>query len=151
MLTEICAHLKNYFDYSRFYGDISISGGAVSCRGVQIDMDEGQYFALFRPHYCLGIFRYGDELEDRTVKNGSVWLMDIPPAIFAAIEWAEKWNELNGGADSAANSPFQSESFGGYSYSKGSTYKDADSAIGASVFDQAQFKAMLSPYQKMRV
>jgi len=144
MLTEICQYLHNYFDYERHIGDISIVGHEVFCNGEQIEIEEGQYFALFRNRIPLGVFQ-ADELTDKTF-TGAIWLMDVPKAILDANTWAETWKAKNGAADSMSNSGFQSESFGGYSYSKGT---NKNGKAGASIFDNAQFAAMLAPYRKL--
>lgn len=145
MLTEICANLKNYFDYERHIGKIEIADGVITCNGERIET--GQHFALFRDHFALGVYKAGDTLQDKTF-DGAVWLMDIPQAVLEADTWAEAWKAKNGSASSDANGPFQSESFGGYSYTKGS---GANGGIGSGVFDQATLKAMLSPYKKIRL
>lgn len=145
MLAEICQYLHNYFEYEKHFGLISIIGDVVFCDGEEIEMDEGQYFALFRERFAIGVYQNGDELTDKTFM-GSVWLMDVPDAILKANQWAEQWMEKNGGVDSAANSPFQSESFGGYSYSKGN---NSNGKAGVGIFDQASFVGMLAPYRKL--
>ena len=145
MLTEICAYLHNYFDYERHYGLISIIGGVIFCNGKEITLEDGQYFALFRNRIALGVFNQSETLTDKTF-DGSVWLMDVPKAIIDADKWAKDWSEKNGGADSEANSVFQSESFGGYSYNKGS---NSNGKGGMSIFDNAQFSRMLNPYRKL--
>ena len=143
MLTDICAYLHNYFDYERHYGDISIIGGVIFCNGEQIQLAEGQYFALFRNKIPLGVF--SEVPADKTFE-GAVWLMDVPDAILNADKWATDWMKANGGVDSATNSAFQSESFGGYSYNKGT---NSSGKGGMSVFDNAQFNRMLNPYRKL--
>ena len=117
--------------------------GVIYCNGEEITLDEGQYFALFRNRIPLGVF---NEVPADKTFEGSVWLMDIPKAILDADKWAKDWTALNGGVDSAANSAFQSESFGGYSYNKGN---NSTGKGGSSVFDNAQFNRMLAPYRKL--
>lgn len=146
MLTEICQYLKNYFDYKRCIGDIEISDGVITCNGAEVELEDGQHFALFRDRFVLGVYKQGDEIADKTFK-GAVWLMDIPDAVLNADKWATEWLAKNGGADSENNSSFQSESFGGYSYSKGS---NSAGKVGASIFDNAQFASMLAPFRKIR-
>ena len=101
MLTEICQYLHNYFDYDRHFGDISIVGHEVFCDGEQIEIEEGQYFALFRNRIPLGVFQ-ADELTDKTF-TGAIWLMDVPQAILDADVWAKEWKAKNGAADSMSN------------------------------------------------
>ena len=143
MLTEICAYLHNYFDYERHSGEISIVGGVISCNGKEITLEEGQYFALFRSRIPLGVFNVAPADKNFV---GSVWLMDVPEAVLNANTWAEEWMAKNGGAGSEANSAFQSESFGGYSYNKGT---NSSGKGGMSIFDNAQFSRMLAPYRKL--
>lgn len=169
MLTEICQYLHNFFDYKRYIGEIKVISGEdglypsdelhpgdeinpsadipvkIYCNGKQIEIEEGQYFALFRDKYLLGVYQEGDDLPDKNF-SGAVWLMDLPEAILKANQWADDWMKANGGVDNAASSPFQSESFGGYSYSKSS----GNGKIGGSIFDQAVFVGMLAPYRKLR-
>ena len=143
MLTEICAYLHNYFDYERHSGEISIVSGEIFCNGEKITLEEGQYFALFRSRIPLGVFNVVPADKNFV---GSVWLMDVPKAILDADAWAKEWITKNGGATSEANSVFQSESFGGYSYNKGT---NTSGKGGMSVFDNAQFARMLNPYRKL--
>lgn len=148
MLTKICAYLKNYFETERRIGEIKITDGAITCDGEPVALNDGQHFALFRDNFALGVYKAGEDIADKTFQ-GAVWPMDPPAAILEAAKWAEDWEAENGGATATANGPFQSESFGGYSYTKatgGST-----GSIGSSVFDQAQLKAMLAPYKKIRL
>jgi hypothetical protein len=144
MLTEICAYLHNYFDYERHSGEISIVNGVISCNGKEITLEEGQYFALFRNRIPLGVF---NEVPADKKFEGSVWLMDVPKAVLDADKWAKEWNEKYGAATSEANSVFQSESFGGYSYSK--DFGSSDNKRGGSIFDNSQFNRMLAPYRKL--
>lgn len=145
MLTEICAYLHNYFDYERHYGDISIIGGLLFCDGKEIALEEGQYFALFRKRNPLGVFKQGETIPDKTF-DGAIWLMDVPKAILDADAFAATWMAKNGDAGSVANSALNSESFKGYSYSKGT---NKEGKAGSSIFDNAQFSAMLNPYRKL--
>ena len=145
MLTEICQYLHNYFEYEKHIGLISVLSGSIYCDGEEVLIGEGQYFALFRDKFVLGVYKQGDQITNRTF-DGAIWLMDVPEAILNADKWADDWMKANGGVDSAASSPFQSESFGGYSYSKSS----GNGKIGGSIFDQAVFVGMLAPYRKLR-
>lgn len=144
MLTEICAYLHNYFDYERHSGEISIVNGVISCNGEEITLEEGQYFALFRERIPLGVF---NEVPADKTFYGSVWLMDVPKTILDADKWADDWMKANGSAGSEANSAFQSESFGGYSYNKGT---NSSGKGGMSIFDNAQFSRVLAPYRKLK-
>ena len=144
MLNKVCRYLKNWFVKTYYIGAVTVSDGAVSVNGEPISMNEGDYFALVRTRYVYGVYQYGDEIEDSTF-DGAVWVMDVPPEILAILPDLTAWETANG-AESPAASPYQSESFGGYSYNKANT---GDGKVGASVFDVATFKAALDPFKKL--
>ena len=143
MLTEICGYLNNYFDIKRYTGTIKVDSGVVYHNNKEISMENGQYFALFRKNFVLGVYQFGiDTLDDKEFK-GSVWLMDLPQAFLDIVAEIEAWQEKYGGTDSAAMSPFNAESFGGYSYTKGY------SGGGGSIVWQNVFKTRLAQYKKV--
>lgn len=126
MLAEVCAYIHNYFlkkekmrvvYYQRTY---TISGGVLS-----LDfMKEGQRFYLSGSDLNDGIYTYhsygitNDDddaaagLVDETF-TGEICPMQIKPGFLALVEKISVWNAQNA---AALNSPFQSESFNGYSY-----------------------------------
>ena len=116
MLTEICAEIKNYFAYrtDRHTGDFKIVDGAI----VGLDLPT-EFFAIFGSRQNNGVHRVSDgDLIDEEF-HGAVWIMSPPSAFLELAEEIQAWQEKNGAVDSQALSPFASESFGGYSYSKG--------------------------------
>ena len=149
MLTQICQYLKNWFDkkpdgtdYPKYQGEFVISGGNINIEGLV----DGQYVRIIGSLLNDGVHKIGDaDLKDETF-TGYIWSLGIPQAFIDADEWATVWLEKNGSADSAANSPFNSESFGGYSYSKSS---GASGSTGGGLFGQPQFAEMLAPWRKI--
>ena len=116
MLNKLCRELKNWFDVSRIFGTFTISDGSIT--GVEIA--EGQYYRIIGSIFNDGIYKYGDTevtLKDETF-DGAIWLLAIPEEIIELAAMIQEWNAKYGTLDSAALSPFNSESFGGYSYSK---------------------------------
>jgi hypothetical protein len=73
--------------------------------------------------------------------------MSVPPAVLALAEEIDTWRAAN--AD-ALSSPYQSESFGGYSYSKASGGGAGGSGSAAYGW-QDQFAARLAPYRRLSV
>lgn len=149
MLTQICQYLRNWFDtksngtpYPRYSGEFTIAEGEV----VSEVLADGQYIRIMDSLLNDGVHLVGSGGLKDEVFTGSIQLMSIPAPIIVADAWAETWMEKNGGADSSANSPYNSESFAGYSYSKGNNSKGQ---AGVSVFDQAQFISMLAPWRKI--
>ena len=75
--------------------------------------------------------------------DGSIWPMSVPPALLCLGEEIKACQEKNG--DIAA-SPYTSESFGGYSYSKSTS----GSATGAGMVTwQSVFKSRLNQWRKI--
>ncbi len=132
MLTEICAKIKNYFvahDEDRHFGIFAISGGIIT-PPFDVPTD---YIRIIGSHLNDGVHKLSDnDLVDETEFEGAIWVMSPPKAFLELVSEIETWQEKNGGADSAALSPFNSESFGGYSYSKGTvtTASGAQTAMG---------------------
>ena len=125
MLTELCHELKNYFLRNReadiHSGTFTISEGVIEPLSF---LAEGQYYRIMGSLFNDGVHKYGDEEEslvDETFE-GAVWAMAVPPSVVALASEIETWVTDN---SEAMNSPYQSESFGGYSYSKGSTESGA--------------------------
>jgi hypothetical protein len=148
MLTQICQYLRNWFDtkpdgtsYPKFAGEFTISDNT-----IDVDVPEGAYIRIMGSLFNDGVHQIGGNDYKNEQFEGAVWVMVIPPPILAADEWATAWMDKNGGADTEANSPFTSESFGGYSYSKGA---NTNGTAGASVFNQAAFVDMLAPWRKI--
>lgn len=131
MLSEICAEIKNYFAYEgdKHFGDFAIVDGQIT---PSIDFPT-DYIRIVGSHLNDGVHKLSDnDLMDEDTFHGAIWIMSPPADFLALVAEIESWQEMNGKADSTAMSPFQSESFGGYSYSKASGYRNAESG-GASV------------------
>lgn len=118
MLTEICQYLHNWFERGRFISRITIADGVISTSddGV-LSFIDGQYFRIVGSIMNDGVHQYPCELVNETF-DGAVWMMGVPADFLALVSDIEAWVEKYG---DAVCSPFTSESFGGYSYSKGGT------------------------------
>lgn len=129
MLTELCQELKNWFvtDDDIFIGTFTISDGDIM---PSIDLQENQYYRIVGSVFNDGVHKNDDyeELINETFE-GAVWRMRIPNAVLKLADDIESWQAKN---NDVLNGPYQSESFGGYSYSKatsttgkGYSWKDA--------------------------
>lgn len=149
MLEQICAHIHNYFDkdkQGRFWhwaeGEFAITNGAIDLDFLQA----GQYFRIEGSVFNDGIHQYpADDLTDETFE-GSIYAMHTPPAFLALAEEIEAWQEKNG---AAASSPYQSESFGGYSYQMASGNSGNQRGSGLGPGWQLTFAARLDPWRKI--
>jgi hypothetical protein len=93
-----------------------------------------------------GVYQMTDNLElADEIFDGSIWLMAIPKAFLDLVKDIEDWQKKNGSVDSAAMSPFNSESFGGYSYSKGS----GKSGEGTGASWQGAYASRLNIWRKL--
>lgn len=113
MIDEICASLRNYFVVDIVDGEYTVSDGEITLPFLAA----GQFFRVVGSVFCDGVYRCGDKLPADETFDGAIWAMAIPPALEAIAAEIEEWKAKN--ADVLA-SPYQSESFGGYSYTKGS-------------------------------
>ena len=148
MLTELCQELRNWFDKERHFGTFVIENGSIDLSEAGIQ--NGQYFRIVGSVFNDGVHQYpAAELKDETF-DGAVWAMAVPPAVIDLSEEIDAWQAKYGGADSAAMSPFMSESFGGYSYSKTSSSGSAGAGAGGAGTWQSVFASRLSPWRKIR-
>lgn len=143
MLSEICAEIKNYFAYDedKHFGTFKIQGGHI----IPPINFKTEYFRIAGSRKNDGVHKTTDTLNDEEFR-GSVWEMSIPQDFLDLAKKIDDWNKVNGQADSVAMSPFNSESFGGYSYSKSGGYA-SDSGQGWS----KAFASELRRYRKVRL
>ena len=138
MLTELCAHLRNYFEVpnGRHFGTFTISGGSIAPLDF---LQEGQYFRIIGSVFNDGVHKYGESDLNNETFDGAVWAMAVPPAVVALSEEIKAYND----SDAGKASPYTSESFGGYSYTK------AIDANGAPIGWQKAFASRLNKWRKL--
>lgn len=132
MLNEICAYLNNYFDVNddheplpSWRGEFVITDGSIDLSGKILN---GHFFRIQNSVFNNGVHEYpATDLTDE-VFTGKISAMAVPKELTAIAGEIEEWMNKYGGADSTANSPYNSESFGGYSYSKSSGSASSDTA-----------------------
>ena len=142
-LTDICTYLKNWFERKKYYDTVVIRDGSLT--GFDGILQDGQYYRIVGSVFNDGVHKFGDNtdvLTDETF-DGSVWAMAIPPTVIALASDVKEWVAKYGGVDSPSMSPYNSESFGGYSYSKSGGSTDGTGGW------QSAFGNRLSPYRKI--
>ena len=145
-LTEVCANIKNYFLRDIYQGTFTLSSGTVPLDSLL----PGQYFRIVGSVLNDGVFQNtaADLANLRTETfTGEIWSMAVPRDFEELCEQITAWRTKNEALDSANMSPFSSESFGGYSYSKGSS--GSSGANGATWEDQ--FRQRLNTYRRISV
>jgi hypothetical protein len=140
VLETVLTHIKNWFLVP---GGVYESTFAIEDNTLALPfLQEGQYYRICGSVFNDGLHKYGEsDLRDETF-TGTVWALAIPKAVVELAAEIEAWQEKNG---EAAQSPFASESFGGYSYTKAT-----DANTGAPVTWEAAFRSQLNPWRKAR-
>lgn len=147
MLTEICQELRNWFDRGqpKYFGKFTVSDGTITGNGISLQ--DGQYFRIVGSVFNDGVHLFPASSLVDEVFEGSVWAMAVPPAVIALANEIEEWQKKYGGVGSVLMSPYQSESFGGYSYSKsGGGSGDGTSLSGTW---QGAFSSRLNRWRKI--
>lgn len=138
MLGLVLKHLKNWF----------VLPGGVRCGTYTVEngsitlpfLLEGQHFRIVGSVFNDGVYQYPPSgLTDETF-YGAVWALAVPREVVELAGEIEAWNKKNA---AAVTGPYQSESFGGYSY----TLKN--SSGGGSVCWQSAFASRLNQWRKI--
>ena len=150
MLTEICQYLRNWFDYDAAHnrlkswsGTLTIQDGVI--QGIDSGLIYGQYYFIVGSLLNDGVHLYpDDDLHDETFV-GTIQSMAIPRAFLDLVNDISAWCDKN---KARIESPYQSESFSGYSYSL-KTGGDASGSGGSGLTWQSFFAARLAPWRKI--
>lgn len=147
MLDEICAEIRNYFWRSSddiIIGGFTISDGVIS---PSFDFDDCEYIRIVKSKKNDGVHKVSEmQLEDESF-HGAIWRMYPPISFLNLVGEIEQWQTKNGAVDSIAMSPFNSESFGGYSYSKSSGNSAGNSSVPTW---QSVYASRLKRYRRLR-
>ena len=139
MLEQVLMHLNNWFLVP---GDIHEGTYTIEDGGITLPfLANGQYFRSCGSVFNDGLHQYpSGDLRNETF-DGTVWALAIPQAVIELAAEIEAWQKKNG---DASVSPYQSESFGGYQYSKAT-----DSASGGAVTWQSAFRSRLNAWREL--
>ena len=139
MLEQVLMHLKNWFLVP---GGIHEGTYTIEDGGIALPfLANGQYFRICGSVFNDGLHQYpASDLKLETFE-GTVLALAVPQSVIDLASEIEAWQKKNG---DASVSPYQSESFGGYSYSKAT-----DAETGGAVTWQSAFKHQLSAWRKI--
>lgn len=143
MIGELCGYLRNYFCKHKYFGIFTISNGTITYDGGEMDLLPGQYIRIVGSVLNDGVYQYSGtmELSDEDF-YGAVWSMAVPAELISLSGEIAEWTEKN---KKVIESPYSSESYGGYSYTK------ATSGDGASYDWRTQFASRLKKWRKIRI
>lgn len=137
MITEICAELRNWFEVSKHFGTFEISGGKIAPLDF---VQKDQYFRIVGSVFNDGVYKNTADLElTDEVFSGAVWAMAVPLPVIALAAEIEEYIE----SDAGKASPYISESFGGYSYTK------ATDSNGVPIDWKKAFASRLNKWRKL--
>ena len=128
MLEQVLMNIRNWFtvDGGIHSGTFTIEDGGITLPFLA----DGQYFRICGSVFNDGLHQYpATDLVDEEF-SGAIWALAIPPAVVDLADEIQKWQEKNG---EAASGIYESESFGGYQYSK-QTESDGGQVTVWSVF-----------------
>lgn len=143
MLEQVLTEIHNWFRVRNSVDGIYSGTYTIQDGGITLPfLRDGQYFRICGSVFNDGLHQYGPEMEklqDETF-DGTVWALAIPKAVVDLAGEMEQWQSKNG---EAASGVYQSESFGGYQYSK-QTASDGGQMTVWNVFGKR-----LNPYRKL--
>lgn len=145
-MSDLCAHLRNWFirHTDMKFGMFTITDGEFA---PPLSIENGRYFRIIGSVFNDGVYKMSATLRltDETF-SGAVWLMRVPPEVDALLTDINTWETQYGAADA---SPYQSESFGNYSYTKKTDWNSsAGSGDNRSGWQKA-FSARLAKWRKL--
>ena len=150
MLTELCQELKNWFELKKYFGTFTIEGGQLA--GIFF-LQDGQYYRIIGSVFNDGVHKFEPNNAKREVLHdeefdGAIWAMAIPPTVIALSEEIKQWRNKYDVISSVNMSPYSSESFGGYSYSRSGNNSSDLRGNGAPTW-QSMFAKDLAKWRKI--
>lgn len=138
-LFELLMHLRNFFPGMKwqFFGE-EITEKRLSLPGLE----NGDYYLIEGSRRNDGIHVYGNQDLRNEVFSGTVTEICVPDALLNLLDEINQWQEKNG--EAVAN-PYQSESFGGYSYTKA----NVSNGNGESMSWKTAFGPRLRAWRKL--
>ncbi len=122
---QLCKELNNYFYRERFEGRYVVENGVINLSELESNgsIQINQYFMINGSVFNDGVYQYPTtNLEDETF-NGVIRTMAVPKDVRDLLSeintWITKYSD-----DKNIDSPYDSESFQGYSYTKGNNNSD---------------------------
>lgn len=145
ILEQVLGSIHNWFVRDTLsVGECTITEGALP---ASIPIPDGVWYRIQGSYLNDGMHLKGDDSEglvDETF-SGTITTHVIPRPLLSVVEEISEWSAKNG---DTANGPYQSESFGGYSY----TLKGSSTSSGTnppSTGWRAVFAGRLNQYRKL--
>lgn len=138
MLEQVLLSLRNWFVADKRTGRVRIEEGRL-VPPAALGLKEGQYVRITGSTFNDGLHSWPcNGLTDEEFV-GTVWALAIPRAVVDLADEIAAWQTENA---KELDSPYASESFGGYSYTR-------VGGDGSPITWRQQFKARLDPWRKL--
>lgn len=149
-LERVLSHIHNWFVRETFEVRNCEISGSVLPVSVTSKMIEGQWYRIEGSYLNDGLHLNPDTHLKNETFDAVVSLLAIPRPLLAVCEDIQAWiSDYSQARAKMAGNPYQSESFGGYSYSfRGDISGDASSGGGPNGW-QAAFASELNAWRKM--
>lgn len=146
ILEQVLYHIHNWFVYDETSGYVTIQDGSLP---ASVSIPDGAWYRIKGSLFNDGLHMHpANDLNDESF-DGTVTTCAIPKALLNVVEDICGWLEMNDDARrKALSSPYQSESFDGYSYSIRSDLT-SNSGSGGLTGWQAEFASRLNPFRKI--
>ncbi len=142
-LTELCQELKNWFVRDKIFDTFTIENGAIAVPDGSLQ--DGQFFRVIGSVFNDGVHQYGESDLTDEVFTGAIWAMAVPPAVIDLSERISAWVTKYG---DSVSSPYSSESFGSYSYTRASAGQ-GNANSGSAPTWQSTFASELNRWRKI--
>lgn len=138
MLEQVLRSLNNWFEHDRLRGEFTVEGGSIELPDGFLAAN--QYYRIAGSVFNDGLHRHPDEpLADERF-TGTVYALAVPAEVEQLAEDVAAWC---GKHRADAENPLQSESFGGYTYTK------ASGANGGTLGWRDVFRGQLNAWRKL--
>lgn len=149
-LEQVLLHIHNWFERGSVTAtNCRIEDGALP-DSVASSILEGQWYRIEGSVLNDGLHRHpAVDLEDETF-SGTIALLAIPRALLNVVDEIDDWIQATDKANKKAlESPYQSESFDGYSYTLKGGSSGSNAGGGSLGGWQAEFASRLRPWRKL--
>lgn len=137
MIEKVMKHINNYFVVDSHDVELNVVDGSAYLPFLQ----EGQFYKIAGSVFNDGVYQYGEGgLTDETPIAVTVYSLAPPKAFLDVVDEISAYSQKEQNADTTG---YTSESFGGYSYTKGT------GANGAPIGWKEVFASKLNDWRKL--
>lgn len=144
MLEQVLLYLYGVkpYNWPIARGGLHVGNFEIKNNSIGIPLVNGQYFRIIGSIFNDGVYQFNDALKlTDEAFCGGVWALAIPKPVLDLVKEIKAWEAKNG---EVANGLYQSESFGGYSYTKAT-----DPKTGGALTWKSVFASRLSAWRKI--